>query len=50
MNIDVREANALRTAPLRARTDLAPKAVEEISAAMNILLADMFALGRPAAT
>src|SRR6201981_1735418 len=44
MNISVREANALRTAPLRTSTDLAPRAVEEISAAMNVLLADMFAL------
>jgi starvation-inducible DNA-binding protein len=44
MNISVREAKALRTAPLRTSTDLASKAVEEISAAMNVLLADMFAL------
>ena len=44
MNISVREAKALRTAPLRTSTDLASKAGEEISAAMNVLLADMFAL------
>src|SRR5208337_4019704 len=42
--MNVRDAKALRTAPLRPATDLKPKAVQEISGAMNILLADMFAL------
>jgi starvation-inducible DNA-binding protein len=42
--MNVRDAKALRTAPLRTATDLKPKAVHDISGAMNILLADMFAL------
>ena len=42
--MNVREAKALRTAPLHAATDLRPEAVQDISGAMNILLADMFAL------
>jgi starvation-inducible DNA-binding protein len=42
--MNVRDAKALRTAPLHTPTDLKPKAVQEISGAMNILLADMFAL------
>src|SRR6516162_4071701 len=40
----VREARRLQTAPLDAGTDLKPEAVQDISGAMNILLADMFAL------
>src|ERR1700758_4461568 len=39
--MDVRET---RTAPLHTRTDLKPNAVKDISGALNILLADMFAL------
>jgi len=34
----------LRTAPLHTPTDLKPNAVQDISGALNILLADMFAL------
>jgi starvation-inducible DNA-binding protein len=40
----VRDAKALRIAPLHTPTDLKPKAVQELSGALNILLADMFAL------
>src|SRR5437016_10543131 len=40
----VRDAKALRTDPLYTPTDLKPKAVQDISGALNILLADMFAL------
>src|SRR5499426_1439825 len=39
-----RDAAALRLAPLDTPTDLSPKAVPEISGALNIVLADMFAL------
>ena len=39
-----RDAAALRVAPLDTPTDLRPNAVPEISGALNILLADMFAL------
>jgi starvation-inducible DNA-binding protein len=39
-----RDAKAVRTAPLHAATDLKREAVEDISGAMNILLADMFTL------
>ena len=39
-----REAKAMRVAPLRTPTDLKPDAVRAISGALNILLADMFAL------
>ena len=42
--MDVKDAKALRTAPLHTPTDLKPKAVKDISGALNILLADMFAL------
>jgi starvation-inducible DNA-binding protein len=42
--MNIRDAKALRTAPIHTPTDLKPKAVQEISGAMNILLADMFAL------
>ena len=38
------DAKALRTAPLETPTDLKPNAVRDISGALNILLADMFAL------
>jgi len=39
-----KEAAALRLARLDTPTDLSPNAVPEISGALNILLADMFAL------
>src|SRR5213080_3990736 len=39
-----KEAAALRLAPLDTPTDLQPNAVKDISGALNILLADMFAL------
>jgi starvation-inducible DNA-binding protein len=42
--MSVRDDKALQTAPLRTPTDLQPKAVRELSGALNILLADMFAL------
>ncbi len=42
--MNVREAKPLLTAPLQGATDLKPEAVQDISGAMNILLADMFAL------
>jgi starvation-inducible DNA-binding protein len=42
--MDVKQAKGLRTAPLRTPTDLKFKAVQDISGALNILLADMFAL------
>jgi len=38
------KAKATRAAPLQTPTDLEPKAVREISGALNVLLADMFAL------
>src|SRR5437763_11616388 len=38
------DAAALRVAPLDTPTDLRPNAVPEISGALNIVLADMFAL------
>src|SRR5512132_4595655 len=40
----VRDAAALRLAPLDTPTDLRANAVPEISGALNIVLADMFAL------
>jgi starvation-inducible DNA-binding protein len=40
----VRDAKALRTAPLETRTDLKGNAVRDLSAALNITVADMFAL------
>ncbi len=40
----VRDAKELRIAPLHTPTDLKPNAVQEVSGALNILLADMFAL------
>jgi len=39
-----RDLNALRTAPLETPTDIKPNAVREISGALNIALADLFAL------
>ena len=39
-----RDARALKIAPLETPTDLKPNSVREISAALNTLLADMFAL------
>jgi len=41
---EYQDAKALRTAPLHTPTDLKPNAVQDISGALNILLADMFAL------
>ena len=38
------DAKVRRMAPLDTQTDLEPKAVRDISGALNILLADMFAL------
>jgi starvation-inducible DNA-binding protein len=40
----VQNAKALRTAPLHTPTDLKPNAVKDVSGALNLLLADMFAL------
>src|SRR5262252_7384387 len=40
----IREARALRTAPLQTPSDLKPNAVKDIAGALNITLADMFAL------
>ena len=42
--MNVRDAKTLRTAPLQTRTDLKSNAVHDISGALNIALADMFAL------
>src|SRR6516164_7530766 len=42
--MDVRDAKSLQTAPLHTPSDLKPAAVRDISGALNILLADMFAL------
>src|SRR5229473_3420614 len=42
--MNVRHAKALRNAPLETPTDLGPNAVRDLSGALNILLADMFAL------
>jgi starvation-inducible DNA-binding protein len=40
----IRDAKALRTAPLETPTDLKPNSVRDIAGALNILLADMFGL------
>ena len=40
----MRDARELKTASLQTPTDLKPEAVRDISGALNILLADMFAL------
>src|ERR1700732_680054 len=42
--MNVRDAKALRMAALHTPTDLKPKAVLDLSGALHILLADMFAL------
>jgi len=42
--MNVRDSKATRMAPLKVRTDLKPNAVDDISGALNALLADMFAL------
>jgi starvation-inducible DNA-binding protein len=42
--MNTKDAKALRSAPLDTPTDLKEKAVKDISGALNILLADMFAL------
>ena len=42
--INIQAAAARRTAPLNTPTDLKSNAVRDVSAALNILLADMFAL------
>src|SRR5436853_5492599 len=42
--MNTRDAKALRVAPLDTPTDLKPNAVRDISGALNIVLADMFAL------
>jgi len=42
--INVKDAAARRIAPLTTPTDLKSNAVRDVSAALNILLADMFAL------
>jgi starvation-inducible DNA-binding protein len=40
----IRDAKALRVAALKTPTDLKPNAVQDISGALNILLADMLAM------
>jgi starvation-inducible DNA-binding protein len=42
--MNVRNAKVLQKAPLETPTDLDDKAVRDISGALNVLLADMFAL------
>ena len=42
--MNARDAKARRTAPLEPRTDLRSNAVKDIAGALNIALADMFAL------
>jgi starvation-inducible DNA-binding protein len=42
--MNVKEAKARRTAPLSTPTNLTSKATQDLSGALNILLADMFAL------
>jgi len=42
--MNVRNAKVLQKAPLETPTDLGDKAVRNISGALNVLLADMFAL------
>src|SRR5580698_10607929 len=41
---NIRNVQERRKAPLETPTDLSPKATKEISGALKILLADMFAL------
>lgn len=42
--MNVKQASARRLAPLETPTDLASNAVHDVSGALNIVLADMFAL------
>jgi starvation-inducible DNA-binding protein len=42
--MNIQDAKALRKAPLSTPTDLKPKGVRAIAGALNVLLADMFAL------
>src|SRR5271154_6765584 len=42
--MSARDAKALRTAPLETPTDLESNAIRDISGALNVLLADMFAM------
>ncbi len=42
--MNVRDAKALRAAPLKTPTDFKPNAIQDVSGALNILLADMLAL------
>jgi len=42
--MSARDAKALRIAPLKTPTDLKPNAIRDVAGALNILLADMFAL------
>src|SRR5262249_21018211 len=42
--MNVRDAKALRAAPLKTPTDLKSNAIRELSGALNLLLADMFGL------
>jgi starvation-inducible DNA-binding protein len=42
--MNVRDAKALRVAPLKTPTDFKPNAIQDVSGALNILLADMLAL------
>jgi starvation-inducible DNA-binding protein len=44
MHMSARDAKALRVAPLKTPTDLKPNVVQDVSGALNILLADMLAL------
>ena len=41
-----KDLEARRAAPLKTPSDIAPEAVKEISGALNVLLADVFALDR----
>src|SRR5262249_41659687 len=43
-HMTVRDAKALRVAPLKTPTDLKSNAIQEVSGALNVLLADMLAL------
>jgi starvation-inducible DNA-binding protein len=42
--MNAKEANARRTAPLQTPTDLGANATRDVSAALNLMLADVFAL------
>src|ERR1700740_1661635 len=42
--MNVRDTKVLKSASLQTPTDLAPDAVRDISGALNLLLADLFAL------